>query len=78
MVVVAAFWIKSALAIWTFVVAVKIIVNGNFCFALPAENRICVPFILWPYRNFVVSQFLMAMNTGIISITAFKFNGNNI
>ena len=55
MVVVAAFWIKSALAIWTFVAAVKIIVNGNFCFALPAENRICVPFVLRPQSNFMVS-----------------------
>ena len=40
MVVVAAFWIKGDRAIWAFVVAVKIFINGYFCFALPAENRI--------------------------------------
>ena len=34
MVVVAAFWIKGAPAIWAFIVAVKIFIDGYFCFAL--------------------------------------------
>ena len=55
MVVVTAFWVVVAVAIWAFVVAVQILINGYFCFALPAQNRICVPFILRPQSNFVVS-----------------------
>ena len=55
MVVVAAFWIEGAAAIWAFVIAVKIFINGYFSFALPAQNRIYVPFILRPQSNFVVS-----------------------
>ena len=48
MVVVAAFWIKIAFAIWAFVAAVKIFINGYFAFALAAQNRICAPFVLRP------------------------------
>ena len=48
MVVIFAFWIKNTTAIWAFVVAVKIFINGYFGFALSAQNCIGVPLILRP------------------------------
>lgn len=75
---IAALGVEACTAIRALIIAVLILVDGHFLLAYSAKNSLGIKFIFVPYFSFMSGGFFMAIKAGIVSITAFKLNGNNI
>lgn len=78
MIVIATPGIKVAAAVGTLVITMLVFVDPHFMFTYAAENGFDIKFFFVPYPSFMPCCFFMAKEARVISIAAFKFNGNYI
>lgn len=75
---IGAFRVKCRTAVRAMIIAIQIFTDGHFIFTNAAKNGLGVKFFFFPSYCRMTRFFRMTVITGIISIAAFKFNGNNI
>ena len=56
----------------------EVLMDCDFLSAGTTQNSFRIPFIFWPDHGLMPRCFLMTAITGIILITAFEFDGDNI
>lgn len=60
------------------VVALHVLINGEFMAAYATEDAFGVKFFFGPYGGCMICGFFMAGEARIIPVTAVKFDGDNI
>jgi hypothetical protein len=70
--------IKASLAYWTDRTALQVLTYCQFFAAGTAQNSFLVKLVAVPNLSRMASFSFMAMVTGIISLAAFEFDGDNI
>lgn len=75
---IAALWIEACAATRALIITVLVLVDGHLLLANAAENSLGFKFIFVPYFGFMPGCFFMTIKAWIISIAAFKLNGDNI
>lgn len=60
------------------VVALHVLINGEFVTAYATENAFCIKFFFGPYVSRMICSFFMAGEAWIVLVAAVEFDGNDI